>query len=212
MYDTEDIRRIKRIVSGLNEQYGNISWWPGDSDEVIIGAILTQQTRWENVEKALENLRRQNLSSVKEIDRSAAEAVEDAIRCTGFYRVKTARLKALARFIISTFGGVSAMSAMDDQYLRWALLSVKGVGEETADSILCYGFNRCSFVIDAYTERICQCGGVGAGRSELKALFETAIPCENNIYRLAHAHIVEHAKEYCVKKRCDECWIRNLNE
>jgi len=212
MHDREDIRRIKRIVSGLCEQYGNISWWPGNSDEVIIGAVLTQQTRWENVEKALENLRRLNLSSVDAIACSDAETVEDAIRCTGFYRVKTARLKGLAHFILSTSGSVPAMSDADDHQLREALLSVKGVGEETADSILCYGFDRCSFVIDAYTERICRCAGVKAGRGDLKSLFEASMQCDNNIYRLAHAHIVEFAKEYCVKKRCDECWIRNLNE
>jgi endonuclease-3 related protein len=212
MHDMEDIRRIKRIISGLYEQYGDILWWPGNSDEVIIGAILTQQTRWENVEKALENLRSLNLSSVGAIACSDAERIEDAIRCTGFYRVKTARLKGLAHFLLSAFGSVTAMSAVDDHELRKALLSVKGVGEETADSILCYGFDRCSFVIDAYTGRICRCAGVKAGRSDLKSLFEASMPCDNNIYRLAHAHIVEFAKDYCVKKRCGECWIRNLHE
>jgi len=208
----EDIQRIKRIVSGLYDQYGDISWWPGDSDEVIIGAILTQQTRWENVEKALEILRKQNISSVEQINRTDAGKIEDAIRCTGFYRVKTRRLKELARFITESFGSVSEMSSHEDNDLRKGLLSVNGVGEETADSILCYGFGRCSFVIDAYTERICRCAGVKAGKKDLKALFEAAIPCENNKYRLVHAHIVEFSKEYCVKKRCEECWIKNLEE
>jgi endonuclease-3 related protein len=201
-----------RIVRILGDHYGHIPWWPGDTDEVLIGAILTQQTRWENVERALLILKERSLCSLPAIWRADPLVIEDAIRCTGFYRVKTRRLKALASYVAECFGGTGGMKKCSTTDLREGLLTVPGIGEETADSILCYGLGRASFVIDAYTHRICRCAGLTEDRSHLKALFEKVLLPENEIYRQVHAHIVEFAKEYCGKKRCSECILKNLNE
>jgi len=203
------IREILRILAG---HYGNISWWPGDTDEVMIGAILTQQTRWENVRKALGNLRDRNLCSLSAIHGADSGEIGELVRCTGFYRLKTHRLKTLAAYVMETYGSVDAMTGEPSDRLRAGLLKIKGVGAETADSILCYGFSRTSFVIDAYTEKICSCCGILHRRDQLKTLFEDVLPQDPDAYKRAHAHIVEYAKEYCGKKRCNECILENLKE
>jgi endonuclease-3 related protein len=175
----------------------------------MIGAILVQQTRWENVEQALDRLRDAGLLSLAAIDRAPAETVEDAIRCAGFFRVKTRRLKALARFVIGTHGSVEAMAGVPTDELRRGLLGVSGIGEETADAILCYALGRCSFVIDAYTRRLCACAGVEEPADGYRALFEEVLPRENARYRETHAHIVEQSKRYCSRRRCEGCSIRS---
>jgi len=207
----DDKRKAERILSFLEDKYGGISWWPGDTGEVMIGAILTQQTRWENVKKALALLKDQNLCSIAALHMAAPEDIENAIRCTGFYRMKARRLLGLAAYVMESCGGIGRMEAMTTEELRTGLLSVNGVGEETADSILCYGFYRPSFVIDAYTVRIAACAGIGTPRPGLKALFESVLPHETSAYRQAHARIVEYAKERCTTKRCEGCRILALN-
>jgi endonuclease-3 related protein len=177
----------------------------------MIGAILTQQTRWENVERALLELQGRGLNSMHSLDSAKKADIEDAIRCTGFYRIKAQRLQSLAAHVMETYGGVDRMRKIPTEKLRAGLLTVKGIGEETADSILCYGFLRTSFVIDAYTERIVRCAGVEEKRQELKLLFEKVLTCDPKIYRQTHAHMVEYAKEYCGKKRCSECILVNSN-
>jgi endonuclease III related protein len=203
--------KCSRIVTGLSRHYGEIDWWHGDTDEVMIGAILTQQTRWENVERAIHALKEEGLCSINAIHNTSPARIEDLIRCSGFYRVKTCRLQHLARHIMEAYGGVHGMHEKPTGELRASLLSVHGIGEETADSILCFGLGRTSFVIDAYTIRICRCAGVTGGRTDLKSAFEMILPARIGAYRQAHAHIVEFAKDYCQKKRCDTCLIRNLN-
>ncbi len=175
----------------------------------MIGAVLVQQTRWENAERALDGLREAGLLSLEAIDRAPADAVEEAVRCAGFFRVKTRRLKALARFVIGTFGSVGAIANTTTDELRHGLLRVPGIGEETADAILCYAFDRCSFVIDAYTRRICDCAGIEEPAGGYRAHFEAALPRENARYRRTHAHIVEYGKSYCSRRRCEECSIRS---
>jgi endonuclease III related protein len=203
--------KVRRIVRALKKKYGKIPWWPGDCDEVMIGAILTQQTRWENVERALLELRRKGICTMPAIRRADVRDIEEAIRCTGFYRIKAGRLKALADFVEESCGGVQHMWGIPTAVLRESLLGVFGIGEETADSILCYGFSRPSFVIDAYTERMVRCAGVEEPRTRLKRLFESVLPEDNEACRQTHAHIVEYAKEFCGKKRCDACIIMNSN-
>jgi endonuclease-3 related protein len=178
----------------------------------MIGAILTQQTRWENVERALLELERKRLNSMHSLYSADKQDIENAIRCTGFYRIKAQRLKSLAAHVMETYGGVDGMREIPTRILRDGLLNVNGIGEETADSILCYGHLRTSFVIDAYTEKIVRCAGVTDKRQELKPLFESILPGEPDVYRQTHAHIVEYAKEYCGKKRCSECILVNSNE
>ena len=204
--------KINRLISSLDGCYGEIAWWPGYPDEVMIGAVLTQQTRWENVERALANLKKRDLCSIEAIFLADICDIEDAIRCTGFYHIKAQRLKSLATYIMETFGGIEKMSDVSTPQLRAGLLAVSGIGEETADSILCYSLDRTSFVIDAYTDRIVRCIGVTEKKQDLKSLFEKNLPKDNHAYRQVHAHIVEYAKEYCGKKRCDECILLSSNE
>ena len=201
-----------RIVRVLNGHYGHIPWWPGDTDEVLIGAVLTQQTRWENVVRALAVLQDRSLCTIAALNSADPGEIESAVRCTGFFRVKTRRLKALAGFVMDECGGLPEMAGYPTELLRDGLLRVPGIGEETADSILCYGFNRPSFVIDAYTHQICGCAGIPEQKSQLKALFEQVLPSDPVAYRQTHAHIVEYAKEYCGKKRCKACILMNSNE
>jgi len=177
----------------------------------MIGAILTQQTRWENVGRALANLKKRNLCSLVSIFHADIRDIEDTIRCSGFYRVKAKRLKSLATYVMENFGNVEGMDDVPTGQLRTGLLNVSGIGEETADSILCYGLGRTSFVIDAYTERMIRCIGVAEKRQDLKTLFEKNLPEDNHSYRQVHAHIVEYAKEFCGKKRCHECILVNLS-
>jgi endonuclease-3 related protein len=201
--------KIRQIVRLLNEHYGEIRWWPGDADEVMIGAVLTQQTRWENVERALGLLRDQDRCTISGIHHADSGTVEDAIRCTGFYRVKTQRLKALAAFIVGRFGTVGAMDGVPTGELRRELLGVHGIGEETADSILCYALHRPSFVIDAYTHRICACMGISEQKGTLKSLFEANLPDDEAAYRRCHAHIVEYYKGYCSRRKCETCILKS---
>lgn len=202
--------KVRRMIRILEKKYGRIPWWPGDCDEVMIGAILTQQTRWENVERALSGLRHKDLCTMAAIRLADARDIEDAIRCTGFFRMKTRRLQSLASFVEGC-GGVQQMAAIPTGTLREGLLGVHGIGEETADSILCYGFSRPVFVIDAYTDRMVRCIGVTEPRHQLKALFEGVLPKDNEACRQTHAHIVEYAKEFCGKKRCDGCILVSSN-
>ncbi len=197
------------MVAALGERYGPLPWWRAPPEEVMVGAVLVQQTRWENAERALEGLRRDGLLSFEAIDRASAEAVEKAVRCAGFFRIKTRRLKALARFVLGTYGSVEGMANRPTDELRRGLLGVSGIGEETADAILCYAFSRCSFVIDAYTRRLCACAGVEEPAGGYRALFEAALPRDNLRYRETHAHIVEYGKSYCSRRRCEGCSIRS---
>jgi len=197
--------KIKHLIRSLACYFGEIKWWPGYPDEVMIGAILTQQTRWKNVERALSTLKKRGLCSIDSILIADIQDIEDAIRCTGFYRVKAKRLKLLASFIVETYGDIDGMTDASTPHIRKGLLDVSGIGEETADSILCYGLFRTSFVVDAYTERMIRCIGITEKRQDLKRLFEKCLPKDNYVYRQTHGHIVEYAKEFCGKKRCSEC-------
>jgi endonuclease-3 related protein len=203
--------KIENLISLLTGLFGKIEWWPGYTDEVMIGAILTQQTRWENVERAIIHLKKRDLLSINAIVYADIEDIEDAIRCTGFYRVKAQRLKLLARHVMQTYGSVDTMRDVPTGQLRKGLLNVSGIGDETADSILCYGLSRTSFVIDAYTERIVRCMGIIEKKPDLKSLFEETLPNNNYVYRQTHAHIVEYAKQFCGKKRCTECILVSLS-
>jgi len=201
--------RVSTIIAALGECYGPLPWWRAPPEEVMIGAVLVQQTRWENVESALDRLRGAGLLSLEALEGASAETVEEAVRCAGFFRVKTRRLKALARFVLGTHGSVEAMADVPTDVLRRELLGVTGIGEETADAILCYAFGRCSFVIDAYTRRLCSCAGVEEPPGGYRPIFEAILPHENVRYRETHAHIVEHGKRYCSRRRCEGCSIRS---
>ncbi|MFA5348572.1 MAG: Fe-S cluster assembly protein HesB [Methanoregula sp.] len=203
--------KINQLICVLTDRFGEIPWWPGNADEVMIGAILIQQTRWKNVERALVNLKKKGLCSLDTIFPAELQEIEDAVRCTGFYRIKARRLKSLAIHVMEIYRGAAGMADIPTGQLRQGLLNVPGIGEETADSILCYGLSRTSFVIDAYTERMVQCVGVMERHGALKSIFEEVLKNDNYTYRQTHAHIVEYGKEYCGKKRCSECILLSSN-
>jgi len=204
--------RIDSLISVLNETYGTLSWWDAPFEEVVIGSILTQQTRWENVEVALTRLRSAGLNTLAAIAAADPADLESCIRCCGFYRVKSARLRRLASFILEEYNEKNRIDQIPTDVLRRSLLTVNGVGEETADSILCYGLLRETFVIDAYTRRICNCAGVSLPDEQLRRIFLSALGSNNLHLRSCHGQIVEYAKQYCSKKRCQECRIRILRE
>ncbi|MDO9538780.1 MAG: Fe-S cluster assembly protein HesB [Methanocalculus sp.] len=203
--------RIQTLITILDDTYGQLCWWDAPFDEIVIGAVLTQQTRWENVQSALELLRAEGICTLHSILLADPTAIESCIRSTGFFRVKTARLISLAEFIVKTYGTPEQLALISTEELRRSLLTVNGVGEETADSILCYGLFREVFVIDAYTRRICRCAGITGSRSEITSLFLEELQHDNALLRSCHGQMVEYAKEYCTKKRCPGCRIQTLN-
>lgn len=186
----------------LLNQFGHKKWWPADTPfEVIVGSLLTQQTKWENVEKAIRNLKENGLMAAEPLARAELEKLEGLVRCTGFYRQKAKRLKDISTFFYENPGIFD--KPVDE--LRDVLLSQNGVGEETADSIILYAADKPRFVIDAYTKRMCRCIGIEGDYGDLQSLFESSIPVDVPLYKEFHALIVEYGKQFCGRKRCDEC-------
>ncbi len=197
---------ITRLYQLLLEEIGHLDWWPADTPfEVIIGTILTQQTKWTNVEKAIIQLKEYDLIKPDTLASAETELIEDKIRCCGFYHQKTLRLKAIATFF-SERGLEEVLNLPTDQ-LRPLLLSLKGVGNETADSIILYAAEKPKFVIDAYTTRMLKCIGIEGNYTKLQTLFEEELPADIPLYKEYHALIVEYAKKNCTKKKCSDCQI-----
>ena len=195
-----------QIYHHLMDEFGPQYWWPADTPfEVIVGALLTQQTKWTNVEKAISNLKNYNLLNKRALANTDIETIEELIYCCGFYRQKAARLKNVATYFSEN--GLDTVFSQDIDELRTTLLSLKGIGEETADSIILYSAGKPKFVIDAYTKRIMGCLGVKGNYNQLQSLFESKIPVDVKLYQEYHALIVEYAKKYCVKKQCDNCLL-----
>jgi endonuclease-3 related protein len=199
----------------LLDFYGYQGWWPVDEgyhatkdtdprDEIIIGAVLTQNTAWRNVEKALENLKKYGELSLEFIRHVSTKELEELIRPSGFYRLKAQRLKHIAEFFNPT--------DVVEKVSREELLKVKGIGKETADAILLYAGGRLSFVIDAYTKRLFKrLYGLDGGYEDLKTYVEENIPKDLTIYKEFHALIDEHAKKYCKSTpRCGGCFLKNF--
>lgn len=202
----------------LLERFGPQHWWPGDTPfEVMVGAVLTQNTAWTNVEKAIANLKRADALSCPAVLALAEPALAELIRPAGFFNVKARRLQALCRFLDQR--GVAAMPERLGRRdtlpgLRQGLLAVHGVGEETADSILLYALGRPSFVVDAYTRRIFhRLGLLGGGETYagIKHRFESALPADVGLYNEYHALIVRLAKEHCrPRPRCTGCPLKPI--
>jgi len=195
--------------------YGKQNWWPVDleyhrinrsdpREEIIIGAILTQNTSWKNVEKALENLKREKALNFKAIRGMPIEKLRDLIKPAGFYRQKSVYLKEF----VSRFPGIKHLENIN----RNELLKVKGIGKETADAILLYALDRLEFVVDAYTKRLLQrLWNIKSSYEEIKELFEENLPKDLEIYKEFHALIDTHAKEFCKKTpKCEGCPLKEL--
>ncbi len=216
---------LMRVYGRLYSAYGPQGWWPvggrrrsspdetpspGTAFEIMVGAVLTQNTAWVNVEKALRRLRGARCLSPGALRRISLKRLAGLIRPAGYFNVKARRLKNFTEFVWKEYGGsVRRMSAERPQVLRDQLLSVNGIGPETADSILLYAMGRPWFVVDAYTKRIfARHGWVGsdANYHRLQTLFMGGLPRRPGLYNEYHALIVKLGKETCRPKPiCDRC-------
>jgi endonuclease III related protein len=205
------------IYSLLDAHFGDLHWWPAQSPfEVVVGAILTQNTAWRNVEAALNNLRKASLLHPEALRTLPESSLAPLLRPAGYYNVKARRLKAFIDFLFARHGGdLEEMFTGDVWAVRQSLLTVDGIGEETADSILLYAGGKPVFVIDAYTRRILQRHGL-CGPAEtygaLQALFMSALPSDPALFNQYHALLVNTGKVFCAKKPlCGACPLEALS-
>ena len=195
----------------LLNHYGPRNWWPAETRlEVMIGAVLTQNTNWKNVEKAICNLKNREWISINALHRASHRELAREIRPAGYYNIKAKRLKNLIGFMVDTYDGeLKNLLNENTDTLRQCLLSVNGVGPETADSILLYAADRPVFVIDAYTHRILHRHGLSGDQTtypELQDFFMDNLPLDPTLFNEFHALIVETAKDFCRKNpRCEQC-------
>lgn len=207
-------RLLTEMFDLLLGHFGPQNWWPGDTElEVMVGAILTQNTNWNNVGKAIENLKEKGLLSLDGLIALSTEELAQEIRPAGYYNIKAKRLKNLFDFLLRRFqADMDRFLDGDTAELREGLLSVKGIGPETADSIILYAARRPLFVIDTYTYRILfrhALIGEEAGYGELQDLFMNHLPEDEKLFNEFHALIVRAGKEYCRKTpRCISCPLR----
>ncbi len=207
--------RLKTVYNRLFKCYGPQHWWPAETPfEVMVGAVLTQNTAWSNVELAITNLKGAGALSPEAITEAAHEALAGWLRPSGYFNIKARRLKNYCEWYLAQ-GGYDALNRLDDHALRPAVLSVNGVGQETADDILLYAFERPVFVIDAYTRRIFSRLGLlehDTGYETLRHHFEQGLSREPDrvaLFNEYHALIVMHAKEHCrVRPLCRGCPLR----
>ncbi len=198
------------VYDELFKTFGPQHWWPGDTPlEIAIGAILTQNTNWKNVEKAIDNLKERNLIDVNGLLSLSDYELSSLIKPSGFFNVKTKRLKSFLNFLKDVGGLEKLKEEKDVSTLREILLSVPGVGKETADSIILYALEKPVFVIDAYTRRFLKRHGVLNGNEdydEIRELFERSLPRDVQIYKEYHALIVKLGKVYCRSRPiCEGC-------
>jgi len=198
----------------LLDHFGPQHWWPGETElEIMVGAVLTQNTNWKNVEKAVNNLKRGDLLSLHALHTLPVAALAEEVRPSGFFNLKAKRLKNLIDFIMVRYGGdLSRLLKDEPATLREGLLSIRGIGRETADSILLYAACVPIFVVDAYTHRILHRHAMAeeqAAYDELQALFMENLPEDAQLFNELHALIVRTGKEYCRRTaRCDICPLK----
>lgn len=204
-------RFLTATYDKLLTRFGPQHWWPGDSPfEVAVGAILTQNTNWGNVEKAIATLVREGALSAPVLHGLSDAEVASLIRPAGYYNVKARRLKAFIEFLVGNYRGqMKRMEKEETAFLRERLLSVHGIGEETADSILLYALERPVFVIDAYTRRILSRHRLADARAtyaECQDLFHENVTPDTRVYNEYHALIVRTGKTYCrPTPQCRDC-------
>lgn len=208
-------KALHSIYNKLYSYFGAQHWWPADSPfEVIIGAILTQNTNWQNVEKAINNLKKHRLLNPDKLYRLSERGLASLIKPAGYYNIKAKRLKNFLGLFMHTYhGNLKEMSLLNTQSLRCQLLSVNGIGQETADSILLYAFNKPIFVIDAYTRRILirhRLIKEDFGYREIQNLFMQNLKADVRLFNEYHALLVRLAKEACLKNKpkCDSCPLK----
>ena len=202
---------LLELYQRLFAAYGPQHWWPADTPfEVMVGAVLTQNTAWTNVEKAIANLQAAGKLGLEPMARMSERRLAQLVRPAGYFNVKARRLKALCKWL-KTAGGVRRLDRRSTAELRLWLLAVHGIGPETADDILLYAFQRPVFVIDAYTRRLLKSLKLIRGDEsyeDLRLAFEAALQPDTALYNEYHALIVRHAKERCGGNRsCNHCRV-----
>ena len=207
---------LMKIYRTLYQTYGPRRWWPGETPfEVMVGAILTQHTSWKNVEKAIQNLKGKGALNSERIHQLRKSQLAFMIKPSGYYRIKADRLKAFVGFLFEEFDGdVKKMGKESLKELRQKLLDVKGIGPETADSILLYGLGKPIFVVDTYTKRIFSRHGIISEKApyeEIQNLFMNHLSIDVKLFNEYHALIVHLGKTVCKKiPGCDRCPIQGI--
>lgn len=208
--------RLLEIYEKLYSFYGPQCWWPGDTAfEITVGAILTQNTNWKNVEKAIKNLKDAKALSAKALHAMQPEKIALLIKPAGYFNIKTKRLKAFVDFLVDNYGGsMKQMKKEDMETIRKKLLGVYGIGPETADSILLYALGKPIFVIDAYTKRVLSRHGIlndNASYNEYQSLFHYYLDEDVQLFNEYHALFVRAGKDYCGPKPiCAECPLKDF--
>jgi endonuclease-3 related protein len=206
------LNKVYEIYKDLYDYYGPQHWWPADDwFEVTVGAILTQNTAWNNVEKSIENLKQRDLLEPKKLSKIKEDDLAQLIRSSGFYNLKSNRLKNFLEWLKKYNYDIAKIKNKSVTSLREELLSIKGIGKETADSILLYAFEMPVFVIDAYTKRMFSRLGLILSREydEFQDFFEKNLRKDVQLYNEYHALIVKHSKVYCKKvPKCSDCFLK----
>lgn len=210
---------LMKIYDKLYKFYGPQGWWPGNTRfEIVVGAILTQNTAWTNVEKAIRNLKdAKAISHPAKIREMAGEELAALIRPSGYYNIKSVRLKNFVNFLSAGYGAdLDRVCRQETHTLRQEMLAVNGIGPETCDSILLYAFKRSVFVVDAYTKRVFSRHGFfveKAGYDEVQKIFMDNLPRDRRLYNEYHALVVRLGKEMCrTKPDCKRCPLRGIND
>jgi endonuclease-3 related protein len=208
--------QLNDIYNFLFARFGPQHWWPGDTQfEIIVGAILTQNTNWSNVEKAIANLKAAKVLTADRLCRLDIRKLADLIRPAGYFNIKAKRLKNFLNWLLENYSGkLKNLENVPTDRLRCELLSIKGIGPETADSILLYALNRPVFVIDAYTARVCSRHRLideGADYHQIQELFESNLTADVRLFNEYHALLVRLGKDFCKPTpKCDSCPLNNL--
>lgn len=208
--------QLKTIYDLLFTRFGTQHWWPGDTPfEIIIGAILTQNTNWTNVEKAIANLKKARVLSPEKLHKLDIKKLAEMIRPAGYFNIKAARLKNFINWFFENYEGkLKNLEKVPTDRLRLELLSVKGVGPETADSILLYALDRPVFVVDAYTARICSRHHLidkDFDYHRIQELFELNLPIDVQLFNEYHALLVNLGKDFCrPTPKCEDCPLNQL--
>ncbi|MBN2515800.1 MAG: endonuclease III domain-containing protein [Deltaproteobacteria bacterium] len=207
---------LQKIYDVLEGHFGNLDWWPGETPfEIAVGAILTQNTNWKNVERAIDQLKSHGLLSPEALLKASDDIVAALIKPSGYYNLKTKRLKAFLYFLDREYAGsMDRMFEADLWTLRKKLLSVNGIGEETADSILLYAGNKPIFVVDGYTRRILERHGIIGNNwsyDRIQKLYMVCLPESAILYNQYHALLVSTGKHYCRKPPlCKDCPLQSM--
>ena len=204
---------LLQIYKRLLKHFGRQHWWPADTSfEVIVGAILTQQTTWRNVERAINNLKENDLLGISSLANVNLRRLEKIIRPAGYFHQKAERLRGVCRYIYQNYEeDLDKLFSKSISELRKELLSLHGLGPETVDSIILYAANKPAFVIDAYTKRMAHRLGITdlEKYEDLKKYFEKHLPNDLELYQEVHALIVELGKNFCkTKPNCSPCPLR----